>query len=339
VGEDFANKFPSLQDSVEMARLSKLVYHFKHEEDDYCANFSNSDGVQCEWYFHNMKLGTQVLLVSNHRQRYFAVVFAGTDDLRTSLEDVDICKIPFGNNSTISLDDPRIKVHAGFDNAVFSDGLWEEISSRLLRLTRRHPLYRIWTTGHSLGAANSVMTATALASKGYHVTALNFGCPQTGNKAWHNYFNTTSPVKNRLAIWRVVLGWDLVARLPEFFYHAGHTIQLWSEDHQKYDKHNPNLVEAYYEHYGEAKLGYAGVPTGWSSKPYAWMPGALTYHFIAKYVEDMEHLAEMNIWVDSFKALQPVGYDDDIYDEPPDDWYGAEYFDDFESEEEEKTLW
>jgi hypothetical protein len=123
-------------------------------------------------------------------------------------------------------------------------------------------------------------------------------------------------------------GWDLVARLPELFYPVGHTIQLWSEDHQKYDKESSNLVEAYYQHYGEPKLGYAGVPPGWASEPYAWLPGALTHHFIHRYLENLEHLAEVNIWVDTFKALQPIGYDDDIYDEPPDDWYGVEYFDD-----------
>jgi hypothetical protein len=145
------------------------------------------------------------MLVSNSRQRYFAVVFAGTDDLRTSLEDVDIMEKRFGNNSTISLLDPDIKVHAGFDNAVFS-GIFDEVSSRLRSLSSSHPLYRIWTTGHSLGAANSVLTATALALKGHHVTSINFGCPQTGNKVWHDYFNTTSPLKNRLGIWRVVLG-------------------------------------------------------------------------------------------------------------------------------------
>jgi hypothetical protein len=29
---------------------------------------------------------------------------------------------------------------------------------------------------------------------------------------------------------------------------VGHTIQLWSEDHYKYDEDEPNMVECYYRH-------------------------------------------------------------------------------------------
>jgi hypothetical protein len=322
---DEANKFPTIQDSVDMARLSHLAYHFNHEDGTYCDTYSSEDGYNCEWYHHNTEVGTKVLLMTNPRKRFIVIVFAGTDDLRTSLEDANIARKPFGNNSTIELFDSEVLVHAGFDNAVFSHGLWEEIFNRVQLLSRRHPFYKLFTTGHSLGAANSILTATALAIKGYHVTSINFGCPQTGNKKWRDYFNSTSPLKGKLSIWRIVLGWDLVARLPDCFYHVGHTIQLWSEDHKRYDKYLPNLVEAYYQHYGNEEKGYASAPPGWYAKSHEWMPGAMLYHFIGKYVKALEGLAELDLWVDSFKALNPIGYDDDQYDEPPDDWYEAEW--------------
>jgi hypothetical protein len=189
------------------------------------------------------------MLVSNSRKKYLAVVFAGTDDLRTSLEDMDIAKKAFGNNDTVYLDDPEVKIHAGFDKAVFS-GAFAQLSKRLKRLQSRHPSYqKVYTTGHSLGAANSILTATAFASQGHTVTSINFGCPRTGNHAWRDYLNSTSPLNSRLGIWKVVLGWDLVPRLPELFDHVGHTIQIWSEEHEKYDKHNSSrLVECYYRH-------------------------------------------------------------------------------------------
>jgi Lipase (class 3) len=244
----FSDRFPSITETLEMSKLSALVYDFKGRPDDYCSTFSNAQGIRCHWYFHDTVLGTQVLLVSSPRQKYLAIVFAGTDDLRTSLEDMDITKKSFGDNSTVHLDNPDIKVHQGFNNAVFS-GVYTELEKRLKRLRIRYPIYKLYTTGHSLGAANSILTATALAEHaGYSVVSINFGCPKTGNREWRNFLNGTSTQNSRLAIWRIVMGWDLVARLPSFFNHVGHTIQLWSEDHYKYNEDEPDLVECYYRH-------------------------------------------------------------------------------------------
>lgn len=181
-GKNFANQFPSLADTLEMAKLSKLVYHFRHENDEYCASYKTKDGIVCEFYTHNHLLGTQVLIVSNRKKRYIAVVFAGTDDIRTSLEDAHLSFKPFGNNATISLPNKDIKVHSGFDNAVFKHNLWEDIDSRFEALKKTHPFSRIFTTGHSLGGANSILVGTALSIKGYKVTTINFGCPKTVRK-------------------------------------------------------------------------------------------------------------------------------------------------------------
>ena len=244
----FSDRFPSISETIEMSKLSALVYDFKGKPDDYCSTFSNAQGDKCHWYFHDTDLGTQVLLVSSPRQKYLAVVFAGTNDLRTSLEDIDMAKKSFGDNSTVRLTNPEIKVHEGFNDAVFS-GVYTEIEKRLRRLRIRYPFYKLYTTGHSLGAANSILTATALAEHaGYSVVSINFGCPKTGNREWRNFLNGTSTLNSRLAIWRIVMGWDLVARLPSFFNHVGHTIQLWSEDHSKYNEDEPDLVECYYRH-------------------------------------------------------------------------------------------
>lgn len=76
---------------------------------------------------------------------------------------------------------------------------------------------------------------------------------------------------------------------------------------------------------GDETQGYVGVPSGWSSKPYMWLPGALFYHHIGRYKEYLNLLkGKDELWVDTFKFLQPIGYDDDIYDEPPDDWYAID---------------
>ncbi|KAL3928143.1 MAG: hypothetical protein SGBAC_012772 [Bacillariaceae sp.] len=318
----FANQFPSLEETLWMAKLSKLAYEFRHEDENYCQTFQPADGTKCEWYDHNKLLGTQVLIVSNKVHKYIAVVFAGTDDIRTSLEDAHATQKPFGNNSTISLPE-GIKVHSGFDNAIFLHGIWEQISSRIKRLKMRHPFFRIYSTGHSLGGANSLLTAAALNLQGHKITSISFGCPQTGNKLWSQFFNTTSPTKNKLAIWRVVLGWDLVPRLPDFFFHAGHTIQLWK------NSTNVTSVESYFEHYGNEALHYAGAPPGWSAKPHFIGPDALTSHFMTKYIDHLEELSNSDTWVHEFKrSTDPIDSDDDVNPENPDalrdDWYTEE---------------
>lgn len=267
--EDLADSFPTIEEALEMARLSKLAYSFrKYDREEkaqkYCREYSDDSGLQCHWYHHNSLLGTQVLIVSNFSSRYLAVVFAGTDDVRTSLEDIDIAKTSFGNDDNIRLIDKNIKVHSGFNNAVFHPDIFDEIVLRLDDLQLHHPHYyrKIYTSGHSLGAANSVLLATALALSSDkfevgnqyshahrpEIVSINFGCPRTGNMAWRNYLNSTSPLNPQLGIWRIVLGSDLIPRLPDFFEHVGHTIQLWSENHQKYDKHSKDVVACYYKH-------------------------------------------------------------------------------------------
>ncbi len=75
---------------------------------------------------------------------------------------------------------------------------------------------------------------------------------------------------------------------------------------------------------GDTELGFAGVPAGWNAKPYAWMPGAISYHYIEKYVEYLETLSQKKLWVDQFKKIEPIGYGDDNFNEPPDDWYALD---------------
>jgi hypothetical protein len=244
------------------------------------------------------------------------VVFAGTDDLRTSLEDGDLLLKPFGPldeyGNSIMFPNSSARVHAGFDNALFLHGLFDRLLSLLNDLRAKFPHYRIMTTGHSLGAANSVLLSVGLATQlpDLPITCINYGAPKTGNWAWRDLINERFP---NVAIWRFVLGWDLVPRLPEYpFQHVGHTVQL-----------NPKEGEAfaYYLHEGNATLGYAGVPIGWSSTPFIWVPGALYSHFISNYKHFF--LNNTDISIDAFVKVDDPGPsswdDDDYYINPPDD--------------------
>ena len=112
-----------------------------------------------------------------------------------------------------------------------------------------------YTTGHSLGAAASVLTAVAMKLQAEWedelVFSINFGCPKTGNTAWRDFTNSIEG----LGIFRVVNGHDLVARLPDIrFHHAGHTLQL-----------DRSAARIYWLHDGDENLGYSGIYYGWSA--------------------------------------------------------------------------
>jgi Lipase (class 3) len=322
----------------------------------------------CHWYQHDWSLGSQVMVVESKIASYIAIVFCGTDDLTTSLTDVNIFRTRYGltsNGTEILPDvDPAVLVHAGFDHAVFDDDLfttiWRTVEPLLLSAasssaatsswhhrndhhSEPHRPYRIFTTGHSLGAADAILTAVGLldkleeqeAAEHYHtnnVTVLNFGCPRTGNIAWRDFVHAK---QDRLSVWRFVLGWDLVPRLPEFYHHVGHTIQL-----SEHDDDDNVTMRAYFHHVGNASLGYAGVPLGWSATPYVWLPGALSSHHIGRYRnfflnntnntndttnhgdQQRQHWVRDFVKVDDHVDPDPV--DDDFYDKPPDEFVSSQ---------------
>ena len=434
--------FPKLEDVSEMGNLSDAVYKYHRwnteKQGDVCDDWNNVTSAtlttlgtrkaapgdaKCHWYRHDKVLGTQVMIVTSQHRDYVSIVFAGTDDLKTSLLDVDVRKTDFGTsdlketnrflhqvdspwnhhdkkknsskdsnvtNIPVALHGcPDCKVHSGFNNAVFANNIFDDVYSRVEQLRPHYS--RLFTTGHSLGAANAIFTALALAiqfeekhivppiledSEGVSkaimmrsqrkkkkkkkkeeafpiITSINFGCPQLGNVAFRDFVNArylTHSNKTHhnpsLAIWRFVMGWDLVPRLPDFFEHIGHTVEMNqdecpfntavdSDDCAYYHKwwfHKHNRTEeqglAYYHHIGNDTLRYAGVPTGWSAKPYVWVPGALLSHAISKYAAFINEWRQWSsrTWIQDFVSLDDdtkntssLVDDDDTYSEPPDD--------------------
>lgn len=370
-----SSKFPTLDDTLEMASLSLLVYAFRNEPDDvtvchqinahnytygkgYLPAATFSEDIKCHWYQHDREVqGTQVLIVSSVQRNYIAVVFAGTDDLRSSLTDANIMMKPFGDGVNFTLPDPRVKIHAGFDNAVFNDDLFQNILDRINHLRLDQPSARLFTTGHSLGASDSFLTAVGLTlyyqqqaeddsssvDKNHHnnipiVTSLNFGCPRIGNSYWRDFVHFNPALNRHMGIWRFVLGWDLVPRLPEFMDHAGHTVQLYrnSEIGEGSQAEQNSTADVYYQHHGDADLGLAGVPFGWASKPFIWVPGSLWSHHITRYWELLSEWANSSLehqetWLQDFVRVDPdhnpdsdddgvlPNVDDDFWVNPPDD--------------------
>ena len=91
---------------------------------------------------------------------------------------------------------------------------------------------------------------------------------------------------------------------------VGHTVQIDAK---------MNDVRVYFDHSGDYERGYAGVPTGWYSKSYAWLPYALYYHHMYKYTEFIDGLDPAS-WTKTFYAINSTESDDQFYQDSPHDW-------------------
>ena len=280
------------------------------------------NGSTCLHYSHDYDRGTQVLVVRSSIHRYVSVVYAGTDDFTTALMDGDILMSKFGpTTNTTSSDIDELKnnsdfsrlfeqvpeeahVHRGFNSAVFDSNHFTEVlecvtSARLggtcygaaekierqTLLTKTKP-YQLYTTGHSLGAADSILLGAALhlVFPSEKIQSINFGCPKIGNLEMSYWMDSLQPGQNDndggLEIFRFVNKLDLVPRLPDliFFQHAGHTLQMSAG----------GVIRAYYNHIGDENLGYAGVSFGWGTEPYVLFPLALYAHHHKRYVDYLQ---------------------------------------------------
>lgn len=162
--------------------------------------------------------------------------------------------------------------------------------------------YELYTTGHSLGAANSVLLGLALHMlyPTDNIRSINYGCPKIGNIHWSYYINSLQPDQptnlnkaqgGTYEIFRFVNKIDLVPRLPELgvamnpiLSHTGHTLQMSVG----------GSIRAYYDHYGNEDDGYLGVPFGWEAASYALMPMAIASHPCSHYVTYLDDYKPSN---------------------------------------------
>lgn len=134
-------------------------------------------------------------------EKYVVVSFAGTSDVVDYLTDVTFASKPEPF--------PGIpgRVHTGFVNVL------EKSWPQLLELVKKHNGSQkpVILTGHSLGGAQAVLSATRLALLGYKIDSLYiYSVPRVGDKNYAQFVSRLFP--NR--IYRFVNNEDVVPRLP-----------------------------------------------------------------------------------------------------------------------------
>lgn len=98
----------------------------------------------------------------------------------------------------------------GFQNAWLT--IQDEVRSAMRALLAKHPGAATLFTGHSLGAALTVLAAADLATT-FNIAPMliTFGNPRVGDANFHGFFNTLVPPQNST---RLVNNDDIVPHLP-----------------------------------------------------------------------------------------------------------------------------
>lgn len=176
-----------------------------------------------------------------------------TTNLNVNVKNADLPQIVDGN-----IVDQSVGLHEGYYNYIFGKTVdttddenftkYDQIKEDVLGLLKKFPGYKLYVTGHSLGAGLSTIAAFYLACDKdipKPVTCINFASPRVGTRSFLNacqYLEKTC----QLRILRVVNDNDTVAVVPLGSYvHVGFQITLYKDEWifkaKEPDLYYPNL--------------------------------------------------------------------------------------------------
>jgi pimeloyl-ACP methyl ester carboxylesterase len=196
-----------------MSKMAHVAYH----DVDAWGGLLDKVGLSLVASFDNT--GTQAFLAKG--SDWAVLSFRGTqpDETRDVLQDLKV--VP----TTIQ---DGVKAHLGFVEAL--DFVWADVDAALDEVEGLD----LWYTGHSLGAALSMLAATRRPATG----VVNFGCPRVGQEGFASLLAGTPHVL------RIVNGCDVVTRVPppELGYeHVGEELFL-SPDGTRVPNPDPAVV-------------------------------------------------------------------------------------------------
>jgi hypothetical protein len=191
------------------------------------------------------------------------LAFRGTDNLRNWMTDLNFIKTHYALQPRCACE-----VHAGFLHE------WESMRAGALADVRAlhaaHAAAPVFVTGHSLGAAVSVLAAVDIATElagARAVKVYNFGEPRVGGKPFAAYAAAVLGEQYRVTHER-----DPVPHLPPMrfgFLHAPH--EVWYDNdgdtgykvcHDSAEQEDPDCSDSELDYVVDDHLHYLGHPTG-----------------------------------------------------------------------------
>jgi len=207
-----------------MAEHSRLSYIKNKDDILEKLLMAGYHGVKFIW---NKKTGTKLYVAWNYE--HIVISFTGTE-LDEGCEDIkadlDFLPTKSGQGGL---------VHRGFKKAFQS--IWIELKLLLEKLDTKP----IWITGHSLGGALAVLTASRMKAK----SCYTFGCPRVGSTGFNKTIKTP--------IYRVSKNNDIVTRIPTppIYHHHGNN--QFITNNQKLLE-NPRWLKMFKERLGGSEL-------------------------------------------------------------------------------------
>lgn len=190
--------------------------------------------------FLNMykKSGTGFVAIS-HSSKTIALIFRGTINFDDIATDTDMTQISYAPNINETISCEGCKVHRGFMASLENSRQYSV--DYIKKLKEVFPDYKIFVTGHSLGAAVATLAGVELQLSGYEPLVVTIASPKVANPQFANYINSIFNVEHTDAlykngtletlnsgIWRIVAKGDIVPMTPpsNYYVHAGIEFQL-----------------------------------------------------------------------------------------------------------------
>jgi predicted lipase len=264
----YADEFSNQELVLQVAKLSKEVYNIKGTT---TPEEAISDETCKVLLWLEASRGTEAL-VAKLSSNSLAVIFRGSEDIEDWLTNLnktlDESKIVDGSP------DPAVRLHRGFQNALFENDAANTIEETLMKALEDDASLskEIVLSGHSLGGALAQIMTTYLSVRhpDLKIRMITFGEPMVGNLAYKQWNESLS----NISMWRFVNEDDSVARVTHSkksdYVHAGHMVHMMGKE-----------TVVYYQHYGDGgKL--LGAPEEWKDG------NNVLDHLMPKYIENIE---------------------------------------------------
>jgi len=284
--------FPSIQSVLDFMYVGQLL-----QVNDSCEKIQSKntfpDGAECV-YFIESEITTRAIIITGNnpnKKPFIAVVFADLNNVEDLIFDPSIVQVPFGPAGDPIID--NVKVRSGYNDLLFYYGFFFDLLDKVKEFHQENLGAPILTSGHGLGGGLSLLMAAGISEyiPDATITNIGTGTAVVGDKGWADYVNNNA----KMNVWRYVCNQDIVprVRLSTSYYHAGHTVQLNRID-----------VRAFYNHYGDSSLGYAGVPPSWNIRGLINPANGFLYHAPPEYISYLELVSKRGpdiYWPDEFE--------------------------------------
>jgi len=163
-------------------------------------------GTQLIKFFqHSSQRDNNAYVAVNDKEKAIIVAYRGTADEQSFLQDLQVAQTPYSPSV------PNAKVHFGFFST-YNDTK-KDITSLVKKLVKKHPSYKVISTGHSLGGSLAVLqTLDLIGTPGLNPSNLvtyTYGEPRTGNREFAQFI-----INSGHKFFRIVNKNDLVPHLP-----------------------------------------------------------------------------------------------------------------------------